>query len=316
MKPHTFHFVITVENSISIGRHFYCASTTLRSVIGIVHTFLMEQGVTNVVHDNVLQSVLRRMMGMWHIRYNESSYSLDDHHTPDVSTTEGFLDFVALGTLLELGRVLDRRTYSDKGINKKESAEILAGRRWFRMLQPKIARQYVFYVGNRVTNVASIIKRFLVELAASVVTYKRELDALQDGLFSDKKLMGEMKRFFRVNYKELLWCFLERVERQHKYLSWSGDAISIRKRTSQDSWNEYFNFTDFDLYDMTEDPIPSATLSSIPEEDEMDVDDSPDAGVVTRSRPTAKPRSYGPPVRSSKRIQERASSVGESNICM
>lgn len=274
----------------------------------------MEQGVTNVIHDNVLQSVLRRMMGMWHMRYNESSYSFDDHHTPDISTPEGFLDFIALGIVMELGRVLDRRTYSDKGISKKESAEILAGRRWFRTVLPMLARRIVIYVGNRVTNAFSVIKRLLVELAASVVTYKRELDASQDGLFSDKKLMDEMKKFFRVNYKELLECFLERVELKHKYLSWSGDAISIRERTSKDSWNEYFNFSDFNLYDITEDSIPSPVLSTIQEED-MDVDNSPDAGVVPPSKATAKPRSNGQPLRSSKRILERSSSVGASNMC-
>jgi hypothetical protein len=326
MKPNALHFVVTVEDSITIGRHFYCASTTLLSVIGIVHTFLMDNGITNVVHDNALQSVLRRMMGMWSMRYNEDSYSFDDHHTPDVSTPEGLLNFTMLGCMMEFGRVLDRRTYTERGISKKETAEIIASRQWFRTTQPKIASTSVIFVGNRATNAASIFKRVLVELAASVITYKRELDAPNDALFTERALMDEMEKFFRANYKELLPCFLELVKNEHKFLSWSGDAISITKRTSQDSWDEFFNFTDLKLYEIPLESIPSAIRGSIPEAstrssilssipEEMDVDDSPDTVAGPRLKAAAKPRSHGQPVRSSRRILERATSAGVLNKC-
>jgi hypothetical protein len=314
MKPNTFHYVVTLENSITIGRHFYCTSNILQSVIGIIHVFLMGNGVTNVIHQDALQSVLRRLMGMWCMRYGESSYAFDDHHTPDVSTPIGLQDFMALGNMMELGRVLDRRTYTEKGINKKEGAEMIASRLWYRGFQTTYACKYRTSVGGRPTNPASIFKRSLVEFAASVVTYKRELDTDDDQRFFPVALEKEMKKFFRINYPELVVCYEKLVSDGHKYLSWSGDIIHITPRSNTNSRDEFYNFTDLNLYDITKytDADVQTHLDTI-QEDEMEVDDSPDAvdSVAPRSKTATKPRSQGPPVRTSKRIQERASSAGK-----
>jgi hypothetical protein len=314
MKPNTFHYVVTLENSVTIGRHFYCASTILQSVIGIVHTFLMGSGITNVSHQDVLQSVLRRLMGMWCMRYGESSYSFDDHHTPDVSTPIGLQDMMALGNAMELGRVLDRRTYTDKGINKKEGAEIIASRLWYRGFQTDYALKYQIFVGGRPTNPASIFKRSLVEFAASVVTYKRELDSDEDRRFSPLSLEKEMKKFFRINYPELVVCYEKLVSDGHKYLSWSGDAIHITPRPNTNSWDESYNFADLDLYDITEytdvkTHLDTPHLDTIQEEEEEE-DGSPDAVDSVAPRLKAATLSQGPS-RTSKRIQERAASAGK-----
>jgi hypothetical protein len=315
MKPNTFHYVVTLENSVTIGRHFYCTSTILQSVIGIVHTFLMGHAITNVHHQDDLQSVLRRIMGLWYMRYNESSYSFDDHHTPDISTPDGLHDFMALGNLMELGRVLDRRTYTDKGISKKEGAEIIAGRRWFRTLQTMIACKFQICVGGRPMNTASVFKRSLVEFAAAILSYKREIDMPQEErLFHSTSVEKEMKKFFRLNYPELVGCWERLISERFKHLSWSGENIQIAPRRNLDSWNEYYNFNDLKLYDIEQEAELSTHLETIPEDGvldtEMEVFDLND-GVVTQSKTTTKPHNHGPPIRSSKRIQERAASVGK-----
>jgi hypothetical protein len=319
MQPNTFHYVVTLENSVTIGRHFYCASTISQTVIGVIHTFLMGHGITNVEHNNALQTVLRRQMGAWYMRFNESSYSYDDHHTPNFSTPEGLHDLMALGNLLELGRVLDRRTYTDKGINKKEGAEIIAARRWYRILQTMFACKFQIRVGKRITNVASVFKRSLVEFAAAILTYKRDLDNAIDKRFTTVALEKEMSQFFKVNYPEVMVCWKKLVKEKHKYLLWSSDEIKISRRKNLALWDdEYYNFRDLYLYDIPEETeLEAHALETIPEE--MDVDDVGDAAGdgaerrKPRSKAMAKPRSQGPPVRSSKRIQERAASVGESN---
>ena len=64
MRPNTPHYVVTLENSIVHGRHFYSSSTMIDTVLGVVRTFLMGIGVTNALHDNT-RVLLRRMMVMW-----------------------------------------------------------------------------------------------------------------------------------------------------------------------------------------------------------------------------------------------------------
>jgi len=64
MKPHTPHYVVSLEPSIVWGRHFYASSTIRASVIGIVQTFVMGLAVTNALHDNT-RTLLRRLMVMW-----------------------------------------------------------------------------------------------------------------------------------------------------------------------------------------------------------------------------------------------------------
>jgi len=64
MRPGTPHYVITLEDSIMWGRHFYASSSMMDSVFGIVQTFVMHYGLTNSIHDNT-RPLLRRIMVMW-----------------------------------------------------------------------------------------------------------------------------------------------------------------------------------------------------------------------------------------------------------
>jgi hypothetical protein len=273
----------------------------------------MGHGVTNVAHNDDLQTILRRLMGLWYMRYNESSYSFDDHHVPDISTPEGLHDLMALGNLMELGRVVDRRTYTSKGIDRKEGAEIIAARRWYRIIQIIVARKFQFYVGGKLMNVASVFKRSLLEFAAGIITYKRQLDATQDGFFSLPAVMKEMKNFVRHNYPELMACYDQLVTIRHKHLAWSAEAITIKPRANLDSRKEHFNFEDLDLYELPAESAVLSHLDTIPED--MEVDELAGDDIVHESKATAKPRSRGVPVRASKRIQLRASSVGEFKEC-
>jgi hypothetical protein len=74
MKPNTMHYVLTVENSITYGRHFYCASTISQSIFGVVHSFIIGIGVTNTLHDST-RIFLHRIMGMWEQHFGSSEQS-------------------------------------------------------------------------------------------------------------------------------------------------------------------------------------------------------------------------------------------------
>jgi hypothetical protein len=64
MRPGTRHYVITLQHAITWGRHFIATSTISQTVTGIVHTFALDLGITNALHDNT-RTLVRRMMVMW-----------------------------------------------------------------------------------------------------------------------------------------------------------------------------------------------------------------------------------------------------------
>jgi hypothetical protein len=61
MKPNTLHFVVTLENSINIGFHFFCLANLMDHICGVVHTGIAELIVTNTVHPE-LPPVMRRLL--------------------------------------------------------------------------------------------------------------------------------------------------------------------------------------------------------------------------------------------------------------
>lgn len=69
MKPSTPHYVLTLENSITYGRHFYSSADLEYSVYGVIHSFVAHAGVTNTLHDNVTRTFLHRIMAMIHQHY-------------------------------------------------------------------------------------------------------------------------------------------------------------------------------------------------------------------------------------------------------
>jgi len=66
MKPNTVHYVVTVDNAITYGRHFYPAHAAQLSTFGIIHVFILNYGVTNTLHNDI-HTLVRRMMAMWHV---------------------------------------------------------------------------------------------------------------------------------------------------------------------------------------------------------------------------------------------------------
>jgi len=72
MRPNTPHYVLTVENSITIGHHMYCATTICDSCWGHIHTGILLHSVTNTNHPEK-EIFLRRILGMAINEYQSSS---------------------------------------------------------------------------------------------------------------------------------------------------------------------------------------------------------------------------------------------------
>ena len=65
MRPCTVHYVVSSEDAIVLGRHFYSSLTISSLVFGIVHTFITGNFVTNDNHYHT-HSLIRRLFYMWY----------------------------------------------------------------------------------------------------------------------------------------------------------------------------------------------------------------------------------------------------------
>lgn len=67
-QPCTQHYVLTTDDSIVCGRHFYSSATILKSCCGVVHTFFKGFAITNTEH-NYTKPLLHRIMVLWFKHY-------------------------------------------------------------------------------------------------------------------------------------------------------------------------------------------------------------------------------------------------------
>lgn len=74
MRPCTPHYVLTLQHSITQGRHFYATSTIGQSCHGIIQCFILNTAVTNALHDTT-RVLLHRLMTMWYNHYCNAGQS-------------------------------------------------------------------------------------------------------------------------------------------------------------------------------------------------------------------------------------------------
>ncbi|PBK86313.1 hypothetical protein ARMGADRAFT_1086784 [Armillaria gallica] len=104
MCPDTHHVVITIENPIVVGEHFYACPTLSRSVAGYVHTAMLDFSITNILHLE-LRPLLLRMMCYFSQNIRSKNTLASD--IPNIYCREGFLDLIALGNLCLFASVLN-----------------------------------------------------------------------------------------------------------------------------------------------------------------------------------------------------------------
>lgn len=57
MRPNQLHYVLTLEETITFGKHFFSSATIVESCYGIVHTFFSDDAITNAYHQPLLVNV-------------------------------------------------------------------------------------------------------------------------------------------------------------------------------------------------------------------------------------------------------------------
>ena len=176
-------------------------------------------------------------MAMWVNRYRDDPM-LDmssSAHIPNTCNADGLKDIMAIGNVLELATILDRRSYTGAGPHWTERIEMGSSRAMYRRLQTILAVKYVFRVGEQLVVPAAVFQRSLVEFAAAVVVYKEDMEETVGNIQGcpSSKVKAKMVKLFQSNHPELLPKLLSLIESRAEYLNWNGPPISIARRAEE-----------------------------------------------------------------------------------
>jgi hypothetical protein len=258
MRPNALHYVVTMEDALLYGRHFLPTSTVQSTTCGIVHCFIMGLAITNDMRDT-LGTMLRRMMAMWHVYYYDQLWKFSppqDPHIPNLATVDGLMDCIAVGNVLELAQVLDRRAYLKAGIHGLEQQEMAMARWRYRLIQKNFAKFFVTVVGGQRIHPMSIFRRSLMEFAVALYQYKQQTANTAPRVpgCTPASLEGKLTSYFQSNYPELAPAFRKLLDKGVASFTWAGPPIEIRIRTKAnqlavDQPAPAFNFADLVLYE-------------------------------------------------------------------
>jgi hypothetical protein len=251
------HYVITVEDSIVYGRHFFPVSSLQSTAFGIIHSFVLHFVVTNDSH-TTFSTMLRCMMAMWHIHYIQqpSLVPTGNPHVPDLSTLNGLMDFISVGNILELSIVLDPRFYLCRDPSPLEREEMASARQWYRTIQMDFATKHVISVDGKSISPFMIFQRSLVEFTAAIQVYKEDRE--NDPKFAKQRTFEgctaasvgtKMYQFFKSNYPELVPRLQQLIQARFPFLYWTGPSLTIRPRTPADEEPSLRDFDDHPLYE-------------------------------------------------------------------
>ncbi|KAK0501881.1 hypothetical protein EDD18DRAFT_1347944 [Armillaria luteobubalina] len=105
MRPDTHHAVLTLENLIIKGHHIYATTTLAKSVMGWIHTCMLEYRIANVLHPELHELLLCIMCHFYRVMTNNDDKGFHYLEIPEMSRN-GLLNIIALGNLCIFSSVL------------------------------------------------------------------------------------------------------------------------------------------------------------------------------------------------------------------
>jgi hypothetical protein len=275
--------------------------------LAIVHGFIRRPDVNQASSGRF--TFLRRLMAMWVNRYRDDPL-LDmssSAHIPNTCNADGLKDIMAIGNVLELATILDRRSYVGSGPHWTERIEMGSSRAMYRRLQTILAVKYVFRVGEQLIVPVAVFQRSLVEFAAAIVVYKEDMEATvgQAQGYPASRVKAKMVKLFESNHPELLPKLLSLIDSRVEYLNWNGPPISIERRAEEHQTFRHVkrntpamlnnrperDFTDFPIYSLPApgDNNPEEAQDEKPEEELVngEVDGTQDEEVSQQQNPAA-----------------------------
>jgi hypothetical protein len=259
MRPNTLHYVLTLEHTITHGKHFYAKSTLRDTCYGIVHCSILNKTITNTEHPRTTQLLCRMLV--WYIDEYERSLDTPDsesRHLPseipiylytayicpgqahclNMRSNTDLIDLTMLGNLIDLSHCLDGRFYSQT-VPGPEKAEMDHARKVFKRFRLLFCKhQHLLFGGDShpVDPMANFFEPSIVHFASSLVKYKSMMTAYDDA-FSLEDLESAVQRHFQAHYSDLLPSLLEKSKLDSlscdPSLHWTGPDFFIGEGASR-----------------------------------------------------------------------------------
>ncbi|KDR70309.1 hypothetical protein GALMADRAFT_76417 [Galerina marginata CBS 339.88] len=113
MMPDTTHLVYTATHTICGGGHHFASCTMQHTMLGMMHTFILDDFISNTNHPPTRMLLSRMATFYYHglvlNKYNEDEDSYA--HLPDLQSFSSALDLIAFCNLIIFINVLNFKTY-------------------------------------------------------------------------------------------------------------------------------------------------------------------------------------------------------------
>ncbi|KAK0436514.1 hypothetical protein EV421DRAFT_1907855 [Armillaria borealis] len=175
MWPNTHHVVITLENCIVSGQHFYVSSCIEDTVVGFVHTHMWDFFITNVLHYELRPLLLRMMCYFAQVICGPGGRQASDIHCLDISTRCGLLDVVALGNFCVFATVLN-------GQNEEQYKEgVLLAMNCYKDIIQVASHDFVLYLpkGEQKVTPFQLAQASAKHFAAALIIYLKRVADMQ-----------------------------------------------------------------------------------------------------------------------------------------
>jgi hypothetical protein len=186
------------------------------------------------------------------------------HHIPDITKQDGFLDVVALGNLLELGELLDKRFHLGQ-LSKQDAEEHRIARFSYHSFQKWFLKQYVLACDESIISPSAVFDRALCQFSASLILYKRKSASVnQTDKPPPKMFQAIVEDFFSEVHPGLVNTLKQLVRSEEGSLYWTGPDFSIHDREECDKDAELKCFGDWKLCDDYEEKSDSSSEEEEP----------------------------------------------------
>jgi hypothetical protein len=157
-------------------------------------------------------------------------------HVIDVRTTDGLLDIIALGNIIEFATALDIRSYVSVGIDNDEQLEQEAAMTHYREFMRWFSRNYGLLIDDAWTSAMYLFKRRLISFGATVTNYFAREHATtqrQDRMQSitPATVAKKFRRHIEKCYLDVLPAFDKLLTKSSSFLCYIGPPIRIIPKT-------------------------------------------------------------------------------------
>lgn len=165
-------------------------------------------------------------------------------HVVDVTHSEGLLDMISLGCLIELSRPLDERLYTGESIPQDEQDEINAVQTRYRRFITWYQERFFIVIDGELINPSYLFRRRLVDFASTVVSYVREQEndfhkaPVGRHTLKEPAITRHILNHFSEGWADLSDTFLEVRKNASPRLYYDGPKIKIMARKRD--WRQQF----------------------------------------------------------------------------